>query len=108
MKIERAPGMEEPGETLVKSVTTRSDKSAKVKGSSVRVTLVEPSEPMAWAIGTMSDGVFKCEWNAERVLGGKATAAERDAIVDRRVASFVRVWGDDGSVSTAPIAEARA
>jgi hypothetical protein len=58
---------------------------------------------MAWAIGTMKDGVFSCAWNAERVLGAKAVAAKREAIVERNVAQAVRIWGDDGSVTTTAI-----
>lgn len=69
----------------------------------VTVTLVEPKEPMAWAIGTMNDGVFTCAWHAERVLGAKAVAAQREAEVDRAEASVVRIWGDDGSVTTRSI-----
>ncbi len=74
----------------------------------VTVTLAKFAEPMAWAIGTMKSGVFHCAWHAERVLGAKAVAAERTAVVARGVARFVRVWGDDGSITTAPIPEERA
>lgn len=70
----------------------------------MRVTLLEPVEPMAWAIGALEDEVFRCVWHAERVLGAKAVAATREAIVDRATASALRVWGDDGSVTTVPIA----
>jgi hypothetical protein len=70
----------------------------------VAVTLREPAEPMAWAVGTIDGDVFHCAWHAERGLGARAASAERAAVVPRESAMFVRVWGDDGSISTAPIA----
>jgi hypothetical protein len=73
--------------------------------TTARVTLLAPAEPMAWAVGTMSDGVFTSAWHAERALGAKAVAATREAVVEKRHARFVRVWGDDGSVSTKAIEE---
>jgi hypothetical protein len=96
--IERAAGTVELAGAEVE-VTVQNDALAK----DVTVTLAKSAEPMAWAIGTMKDGTFHCAWHAERVLGSKAVAAERTAVVPRSVASFVRVWGDDGSISTASI-----
>ena len=81
---------------------------AKADAGGICVTLVEPNEPMAWAIGVLRDGVFECAWHAERVLGAKAVAAKRSAVVDRKSARSVRVWGDDGSITTVPIPEVRA
>lgn len=72
------------------------------EGEQVRVTLVEPMEPMAWAVGKMRDEAFVCEWHAERVLGAKAAAATRSAVVGRE-AEVVRVWADDGAVFTVPL-----
>lgn len=69
----------------------------------VRVTLLEPKEPMAWAVGKLIDGVFTCMWHAERVLGAKAVAAPCEAVLVRADAAVVRVWGDDGSVTTRSI-----
>lgn len=86
--------------------TAKADVSA--EGDSVRVTLLEPREPMAWAVGTMRDGAFHCAWHAERVLGAKAVAAERTALVDRAHAGTIRVWADDGTVTTTPISKANA
>ena len=70
------------------------------------VDVVEPREPMAWAIGTMRDEVFHCAWHAERVLGAKAVAAERSALVSGGDAQVMRVWGDDGSIITTPLGKA--
>ena len=100
VRIERAPGAIEAAEAVVK-VDTKTQAGSK----SLSVTLVVPKEPMAWAIGTMDDGVFTSAWHAERVLGAKAVAAQREATVERASARFVRVWGDDGSVTTKAIDE---
>ena len=57
-------------------------------------------EPLAWAVGTQKDGVFRCAWHAERMPGTRPRPAVREA----NVASLakrdlrVQVWGDDGSV----------
>ena len=101
VRIERAVGAIEAPEADVKVDTKTAD------AQTSRVTLALPREPMAWAVGTMEDGVFTSAWHAERVLGAKAVAAEREALVGRASARFVRVWGDDGSVTTKPIAEVK-
>ncbi|MDB4934637.1 MAG: Adenine specific methylase [Labilithrix sp.] len=101
VRIERAAGTVAAPET---NVTVRSEPGD--TRDALRVTLVEPSEPMAWAIGTMKDDVFTCGWHAERTLGAKAVAAQREAVVPRAGAEVVRVWGDDGSVTTRPVASA--
>ena len=76
---------------------------AAASAKTVTVTLAKSAEPMAWAVGTMKDGAFHCAWHAERVLGARAAAAERTAVVARSEASFVRVWADDGSITTTAI-----
>ena len=66
--------------------------------------LVEPSEPLAWAVGTQSqDGIFRCAWHSERLPGTKPRPAEREADVSSlgKNKLRVRVWGDDGSISEA-------
>ena len=100
VKIERADGAIEAPETEV-HVT-----SAKEADGKMRVSLVEPKEPMAWSVGTLCDGAFTSAWHAERGLGGKALRAQRDAVVEAHQAEAVRVWGDDGSVTTRPIGSA--
>jgi hypothetical protein len=99
VKIERAEGALQAPETEV-VVTSALDEDT----LSVRVTLVLPEEPMAWAIGTLEGDVFTSAWHAERGLGGKALRAAREAVVEPHSAQAVRVWGDDGSVTTRPIA----
>ena len=98
--IERAAGaLEVPGAPI--------DVAAERGATSVTVTLAKSAEPMAWGIGTMNDEAFHCAWHAERVLGSKSAAAERTAVVAPEHAAFVRVWGDDGSITTAPVPGAR-
>jgi DNA modification methylase len=103
VRIERAEGTAVAPET---DVTMRSETAD--DGKALRVALVAPKEPMAWAIGTLDDGVLTCEWHAERALRAKAVAAQREAVVPRAAAQAVRVWGDDGSVTTRPIPRPRA
>ena len=102
--IERAAGAVEIPGAAIELEARRTNAPA----NTVTVTLAKAAEPMAWAIGTMKSGVFHCAWHAERVLGAKAVAAERTAVVARSVAAFARVWGDDGSITTVPIRETRA
>ena len=69
----------------------------------LRVELLRPHEPLAWAIDTdfVEGRPFRTSWHAERVPGVRPQPAERVArigCVPRRVA--VRVWYDDGRVST--------
>ena len=86
--------MEAPETEVV--VTSAEDSATK----SIRVTLAEPKEPMAWAVGTLDGGVFTSAWHAERGLGAKAVRAPREAVLAAHEAQAVRVWGDDGSVTT--------
>ncbi|MBX3232694.1 MAG: site-specific DNA-methyltransferase [Labilithrix sp.] len=67
-----------------------------VERSAVR--LVSPSEPLAWAIGSEEQGVFRALWHAERVPGSKPVHAAREAHVAERGRLDVRVFGDDGSI----------
>jgi adenine-specific DNA-methyltransferase len=99
VRIDRVEGAACAAEAAV-----RVEVSAADRGDAVAITLVEPREPMAWAVGTLRDGVFTCTWHAERVLGAKAVAVARVAVVPHADAAFVRVWGDDGSVTTQPLA----
>ncbi|CAN5921025.1 hypothetical protein BH11MYX4_BH11MYX4_14310 [soil metagenome] len=98
--IERAAGVAElPGPEV--AVSARIDAGTE----RTTVTLASSAEPMGWAIGTMKNDVFHATWHAERVLGAKAVAAERTAVVDASEATFVRVWADDGSIRTFPMPE---
>lgn len=71
-----------------------------VKLKSETLQLVEPTEPLAWAIGKDDGGVFNTLWHFERTLGAKTVQAKREAHVGRRPGLGVRVFGDDGSVGT--------
>lgn len=75
----------------------------RVEAKKGRVRLVEPAEPLAWAIGTEEKGVFRCAWHSERVPGTKPRPAAREADVSSlgKKALRVRVWGDDGSIAEA-------
>ena len=102
VRIERAPDARSIAGAHVEIAATSDAASERVT-----VQLIEPAEPMAWAIGTMTDDVFACAWHAERVIGKKAAPAGRTAVVAANVAAFVRVWGDDGGITTVPIPGAR-
>jgi DNA modification methylase len=81
-------------------VTTDSD--------GVRVELVAPAEPLAWAIDVAHDprAPFRTAWHSERSPGTRARPAERAARLGPvRGPIAVRVWADDGGVATV-VAEA--
>ncbi len=69
----------------------------------VHVKLVEPAEPLAWAVGPtpVDGGPFVPSWHSERRPGVMPVAAIRDAVLPspRCSALDVRVCGDDGSVA---------
>jgi DNA modification methylase len=73
------------------------------EGGEMRVALVEPTEPLAWAVDTTWDGngPFHPVWHAERVPGTKPRPASREAALSvARGRIAVRVWYDDGRVGT--------
>jgi 16S rRNA G966 N2-methylase RsmD len=73
-------------------------------GRELVVTLREPREPLAWAIdpAPRQGAPFECVWHSERALGVRPTPAANEArVVDHGGPIAVRVYGDDGSVSTA-------
>jgi len=78
--------------------------ASRVDAERVRVRLVAPKEPLAWAIDAASakDRPFTVTWHAERVPGARPIAAAEEAIIDVRPGDSiaVRVYGDDGSVGT--------
>jgi DNA modification methylase len=75
-------------------------KGVKVDIKNDRIRLVEPSEPLAWAIGTEELGVFRSTWHAERVPGTRPIPAILETHVADRRDLRVRVFCDDGSVGT--------
>lgn len=89
LRVERVPG-----------VTTPELKTVKVNVNDDRVRLVEPKEPLAWAIGSERDGVLYSTWHAERVPGAKPVPAVLEAEVSKVPNLRVRVFSDDGSVGT--------
>ena len=74
------------------------------RGASVRVRLIEPREPLAWAVDAAHDasGPFRVAWHSERTPGARAArAALLDATLENAPGPVaVRVWYDDGRVST--------
>ena len=96
LRVERIAGMTAPEAEGVK-VDVKND----------RVRLVEPAEPLAWAIGTEQRGVFHSAWHAERTPGTKPVPAVLEAHVPRRPNLCVRVFCDDGSVGTWAASRAR-
>jgi len=94
LTIERAQGAVAPptGKAPVKLSTTKTS-----------IVLDEPAEPLAWALGEVKNGAFRALWHAERAPGAKAVAAARKAPIPPRASTMVRVWGDDGSITTARV-----
>lgn len=80
----------------------------RVKATKGRVALVAPTEPLAWAVGRMKGGTFHCTWWSERTPGTKTVHVVREAPFDPSREGWVRVWGDDGTMTTRPIVPGRA
>jgi DNA modification methylase len=72
---------------------------ARIERERGSVTLLDPSEPLAWALGTMADGVFCTEWHAERRPGAKAEPAIMHAPAREKMS--VRAYQDNGTVAEA-------
>lgn len=89
LRVEQAAGTTPPEAKRVK---------VEVKNDTVR--LLEPAEPLAWAVGTEQLGVFHAAWHAERVPGTRPVPAALEAHVPRQPNLHVRVFCDDGSVGT--------
>jgi DNA modification methylase len=74
------------------------------RGAGARVVLVEPREPLAWAIDVAHDalapgGPFRTAWHSERTPGARAVRAADEAALERAPGPIaVRVWYDDGRV----------
>jgi DNA modification methylase len=69
----------------------------------VRVELMAPAEPLAWAIDVRHEagGAFRSAWHSERAPGTRARPAERVARLGSAGGPIaVRVWSDDGGVAT--------
>jgi DNA modification methylase len=72
----------------------------------LRVSLTEPAEPLAWAVGLMprDGGTLRSIWHSERAPGAKPTPAARVAPIEGVGGPLVvRVWYDDGRVADVSI-----
>jgi adenine-specific DNA-methyltransferase len=109
--IEKTRGLEAPQGPSVRADVRRSP------GGGVDVELVEPGEPLAWAVDPTYDrgGPFRAAWHAERRPGAKTVPAEVVAHIDSPAVDAgghpqtparigVRVYADDGHVSTVEVA----
>jgi DNA modification methylase len=77
-------------------------------GAAARVRLIEPSEPLAWAIDVAYDrrGPFRTAWHSERAPGARAVRAAPEAALENAPGPIaVRVWYDDGHASTRIVEE---
>jgi DNA modification methylase len=73
------------------------------RGHDVRVELIAPEDPLAWAVDVEHDPSrpFRRAWHSERAPGTRARPALRVASFERGVCPLaVRVWYDDGRVAT--------
>jgi hypothetical protein len=78
-------------------------RALRARSGEVEVRLVEPAEPFAWAVGTC-ESAFSVAWHSERRPGAKTVPAEVTAHVEPPAGRLaVRVYGDDGTVSTSEI-----
>jgi DNA modification methylase len=74
--------------------------NVKIEVRGARARLISPAEPLAWAVGTETDGTFFPQWHSERVPGAKPRPVAKDAPVPQNKTFSVRVYCDDGSVAT--------
>jgi DNA modification methylase len=74
---------------------------ARRTGDRVAVELVEPAEPLAWAVGVVEDGVFCTKFHSERGLGKSPRPVETTCAIEAPPKAVVaaRVYADDGSVA---------
>lgn len=99
--IERSQDMASPSPSPLRvKVETSSKAKGNGKPKVTTVKLLEPKEPLAWAVGFEELGVFRCAWHSERVPGRKPVIAASEASVDGGKDLVVRVWSDDGGVTT--------
>jgi hypothetical protein len=79
----------------------------RIDGERVRVRLLAPTEPLAWAIDPAPSAgqPFHARWHSERVPGVRPRPASTEAVVDAgpRATLGVRVFTDDGGVATAEL-----
>jgi DNA modification methylase len=95
LQVEACDGVEPPpeGPSPIVEVERR--------GAGARVVLVEPREPLAWAIDVAHDPQqpFRVAWHSERAPGVRAVPAAAAATLERAPGPIgVRVWYDDGRV----------
>jgi DNA modification methylase len=72
-------------------------------GLRLRVGLLEPQEPLAWAIDApwAASRPFRVVWHSERTPGARAVRAAMEAMLEVSPGPVaVRVWYDDGRVAT--------
>jgi hypothetical protein len=99
LQVERCETMSEPSGPAPRAEAWEDE-------GGTRIVLLEPREPLAWAIDVMgnSEGPFVTAWSSERAPGARARPAEREAwLRGARGPARVRVFHDDGRVGTGPV-----
>ncbi len=93
-----------PGETRGRDEASPIRAALERRGQAVRVELLEPREPLAWAIDPSHDpsAPFRVAWHSERGPGSRAV---RPALLQAELdlapgPVAVRVYSDDGGVET--------
>jgi len=97
LSLERLPGLTPPEGSEPKTRVSLSG------GAGVELELLEPREPFAWAVdpGYRPEAEFRALWHSERRPGTRPVPAEVAAHIPWEGGPVgVRVYGDDGSVST--------
>ncbi|MEO8799873.1 MAG: site-specific DNA-methyltransferase [Polyangiaceae bacterium] len=102
-----SPSLETCGEQRLPSMHAEVS-VRRVTATKLVLTLLEPTEPLAWTAGALVDGVLTRAWKDERAVGGKTTPVTRTAELELGAgeALGVHVFEDEGNVARLTLAAA--